>query len=152
MDKRAEFSAVMKEAMKNKDSVALSTVRLITAALKDRDISARAAGKTEGIDDAEILSMLATMIKQRQESLRTYREAGREDLAEREEEEIQVIQRFMPRQLSEQELEEVIAKIVKKTGASGVKDMGLVMNALKADYAGQVDMGKAGAAVKKKLG
>jgi hypothetical protein len=152
MDKRAEFSATMKEAMKNKDAVALSTVRLIMAALKDRDISARGNGKTEGIDDAEILSMLGTMIKQRQESLKTYRDAGRDDLAEREEEEIQVIQRFMPKQLSESELEDVIAKLIKKTGAAGIKDMGKVMNALKADYAGQADMGKAGAVVKRKLG
>lgn len=151
MDKRAEFSATMKEAMKNKDTVALSTVRLIMAALKDRDISARGAGKTEGIDDNEILSMLGTMIKQRQESLKAYREAGRDDLAEREEEEIQVIQRFMPKQLSESELESVITKLIRKTGAAGIKDMGKLMNALKTDYAGQVDMGKAGAILKKKL-
>lgn len=152
MDKRAEFSAAMKEAMKSKDAVALSTVRLIMAALKDRDISARGEGKTEGIEESDILSMLSTMIKQRQESLKTYRDAGREDLAGREEEEIQVIQRFMPRQLSDSELETIVATLVKKTGAAGIKDMGKVMNALKADYAGQVDMSKAGAAVKKKLG
>lgn len=151
MDKRAEFSAAMKEAMKNKDTVGLATVRLIQAALKDRDISARANGKTEGIDDSEILSMLSTMIKQRQESLKTYREAGRDDLAEREQEEIQVIQRFMPQQLSEEELQAAVKKLIKKTEASGIKDMGKVMNALKAEYAGQADMGKAGAVVKQLL-
>ncbi|MCD8497833.1 MAG: GatB/YqeY domain-containing protein [Alphaproteobacteria bacterium] len=152
MDKRAEFSAAMKEAMKNKDTVGLATVRLIQAALKDRDISARGQGKTEGIDDNEILSMLGTMIKQRQESLKTYREAGREDLAEREQEEIQVIQRFMPKQLSDEELEATIKVLIKKTGAAGIKDMGKVMNALKSDYAGQADMGKAGSVVKQLLG
>lgn len=152
MDKRAEFSAAMKEAMKNRDAVGLATIRLIQAALKDRDISARGNGKTEGIDDNEILSMLGTMIKQRQESLKTYREAGREDLAEREQEEIQVIQRFMPKQLSEEELHAAVKSLIKKTGASGIKDMGKVMNALKAEYAGQADMGKAGAVVKQLLG
>lgn len=152
MDKRAEFSAAMKEAMKNKDTVGLATIRLIQAALKDRDISARGNGKTEGIDDNEILSMLGTMIKQRQESLKTYREAGREDLAEREQEEIQIIQRFMPKQLTDDELHAAIKAIVKKTGAAGIKDMGKVMNVLKSDYAGQADMGKAGAVVKQLLG
>ncbi|HRQ60682.1 MAG TPA: GatB/YqeY domain-containing protein [Alphaproteobacteria bacterium] len=151
MDKRAEFNAALKDAMKNKDAVALSTLRLIMAALKDRDISARAVGKTEGVEDAEVLSMLSTMIKQRQESQKTYSDAGREDLASREAEEIDVIQRFMPKQLSDAELEAVVAELITKTGATGVKDMGKVMNALKADYDWQADIGRAGAVVKAKL-
>lgn len=152
MDKRAEITSGLKDAMKSKDAVALSTLRLIMAALKDRDISARGNGKTEGVEDSEILSMLSTMIKQRQESLKTYRDAGREDLAAREEQEIEVIQRFMPKQLSDSELDALVADLITKTGAVGVKDMGKVMNALKADYAGQADMGRAGAIVKAKLG
>ncbi|MEM7651438.1 MAG: GatB/YqeY domain-containing protein [Pseudomonadota bacterium] len=152
MDKREEFSAALKEALKNKDQTMLSTVRLITAALKDRDIAARGQGKADGIDDAEILSMLQSMIKQRQESAKTYCDAGREELAEREEAEIEIIQKFLPAQLSEEEVSAAIETIIADTGASDIKDMGKVMGALKSQYAGQIDMGKAGGLVKAKLG
>lgn len=152
MDKRAEFNAALKEAMKNKDQTALSTIRLILAALKDRDITARGSGKAEGIDENEILSMLGSMIKQRQEAAKTYCDAGREELAEREETEIEVIQKFMPKQLDENEVVTAIESIISETGASDIKDMGKVMGALKAQYAGQIDMGKAGGLVKQKLG
>ena len=152
MDKRTEFNAALKEAMKSKDQTALSTIRLILAALKDRDITARGSGKVEGIDDNEILSMLGSMIKQRQEAAKTYCDAGREELAEREEMEIEVIQKFMPKQLDENEVVAAIESIIAETGASDIKDMGKVMGALKAGYAGQIDMGKAGGLVKQKLG
>ena len=152
MDKREEFNAALKEALKSKDQTAMSTIRLMLAALKDRDIAARGSGKPDGIEEAEILSMLQSMIKQRQESAKTYCDAGREELAEREEAEIEVIQKFLPAQLGEDELAATIQNIISQTGAETIKDMGKVMGVLKSEYAGQVDMGKAGALVKEKLG
>jgi hypothetical protein len=152
VDIRAKFSAALKEALKSKDQTAMSTIRLILAALKDRDIAARGQGKADGIDDAEILSMLQSMIKQRRESAKVYCDAGREELAEREEAEIEVIQRFLPAQMSESEVGAAIDKIIADTGASNVKDMGKVMAVLKSEYAGRLDMGKAGGLVKGKLG
>lgn len=130
----------------------MSTIRLILAALKDRDIAARGAGKGDGIDETEILAMLQSMIKQRQESAKIYCDAGREELAEREEAEIEVIHKFLPQQLSEEETAAAIDKIIRETEASDIKDMGKVMGVLKTQYAGQLDMGKAGALVKQKLG
>jgi len=152
MDKRSELNAAMKDAMKNKNQTALSTIRLINAAIKDRDIAARSQGKADGIEDGEILSMLQSMIKQRQESAKTYCDAGREELAEREEAEIEVIKTFLPQQLGEDEVKNVIDQIVEETGADSIKDMGKIMGVLKSKYAGQVDMGKAGGLVKEKLG
>lgn len=151
MTKREEFSAAMKEAMKSKDQIALSTVRLIQAALKDKDIAARSTGNTEGISEAEILSMLQSMIKQRQESSKTYRDANRADLADREDAEIVIINNFMPAQLSEAEVGGAIDAVIAAIGAQDIKDMGKVMNELKAQYAGQMDMAKAGGVVKQKL-
>lgn len=151
MTKREEFSAALKEAMKNKDQVTLSTIRLIQAALKDRDINARGSGNQEGISDAEILAMLQSMIKQRIESAKTYRDAGRPELAEREEAEIKVIESFLPQQMSEAEIAAAIEAVIGEVGAGDIKDMGKVMNALKERYAGQMDMGKAGGTVKQKL-
>ncbi|MCB1720612.1 MAG: GatB/YqeY domain-containing protein [Rhodospirillales bacterium] len=152
MEKREEFTAALKESLKAKDQTAMSTIRLILAALKDRDIAARGQGKADGIEESEILSMLQTMIKQRQEAAKIYCDAGREELAEREEAEIEVIQKFMPVQLGEEEVAKAVEKIIDDTGATGIKDMGKVMGALKSQYAGQIDMGKAGAIVKAKLG
>jgi uncharacterized protein len=152
MDKRTEFSAALKEALKSKNQIAVSTLRLITAALKDRDIAVRESGKPDGISDDEILLMLQSMVKQRQESAKIFSEAGRDDLAEQEETEIEVIKSFMPRQLDDAEVEGVITGIISEIGAKDVKDMGKVMAVMKAKYAGQVDMGKAGAVAKKKLG
>ncbi len=151
MTKREEFSNRMKEAMKAKDQVALSTVRLIQAALKDRDINARSSGNQDGIAEGDILSMLQSMIKQRLESARTYRDAARPELAEREEAEIKVIESFLPKQMSDADVAAAIEKIIKDIGAGDIKDMGKVMNELKARYAGQMDFGKAGGAVKEKL-
>lgn len=152
MDKRTEFSAALKEALKGKNQIAVTTLRLITAALKDRDIAVRESGKPDGISDDEILLMLQSMVKQRQESAKIFSEAGRDDLAEQEETEIEVIKTFMPRQLDDAEVEGVIAGIISEIGAKDVKDMGKVMAVMKTKYAGQVDMGKAGAVAKKKLG
>ena len=151
MSIREEFTTTLKEALKSKDQVASSTIRLITAAMKDRDIAVRGSGNMDGITDAEILSMLQSMIKQRQESSKTYRENDRPELAEREEEEIAVIERYLPQQMDEAETGKAIEAIIADIGASSIKDMGKVMNELKSKYAGQLDMAKAGGAVKAKL-
>lgn len=151
MDKRSEFSAALKKALLEKDQIASSTIRLILAALKDRDISVRNGGDSDGIDEAQILLLLQSMVKQRQESSKTYSEAGRDDLAEREEAEIDVIRTFMPKQLSDQEVGEVIEGIISEIGADSIRDMGKVMAIVKEKYAGQMDMGKAGGIAKQKL-
>jgi len=152
MDKRTEFSNALKDAMKAKKKEDVSTIRLILAALKDRDITARSKGQADGIDDNEILSMLSTMIKQRQESAKMYVEAERIELAEQEEREILIIQSFMPKQLNLDEVEGIVVELINETNANCIKDMGKIMGILKDRYAGQVDMGKAGALVKAKLG
>ncbi len=151
MDKRVEFTSALKDAMKARDEIAVSTLRLILAALKDRDITARENGNVDGVDDAGIMQMLQSMIKQRQESSKTYSDAGRCDLAEREEAEIDIIRGFMPKQLSDEEVSEIIDGLITKLEAGCIKDMGKVMAVLKTDYAGQVDMGKAGAVARAKL-
>jgi len=151
MTKREEFSAALKEAMKNKDQATLSTVRLIQAALKDKDIVARGNGNAEGISEAEILSMLQSMVKQRAESAKTYREANRPELADKEDAEIAIIEGFLPKQMSDDEAAAAIEAVIKDIGAADIKDMGKVMNELKARYAGQLDFGKAGGTVKQKL-
>lgn len=148
---REKIKQAQKEAMIAKDQTKLSTVRLIMATLKDRDIQARSKGNTDGIEEAEILSMLQSMIKQRHDSVKMYEQGGRAELAEREQAEIRVIEGFLPQQLSNEELTSAIDAIVKETGAEGMKDMGKVMGVLKTRYAGQIDMGKASAAVKSAL-
>ena len=151
MDKRTEFNMALKEAMKNKDKIATATIRLVLAAIKDRDITAREQGGSEGIDDSQILSLLQSMIKQRQDSSQTYSEAGRDDLAEREELEIDFIRSFLPQQLDEEEISELVGTLIEKMDIGSIKDMGKIMGVLKSEYAGQIDMGKAGGIVKKKL-
>lgn len=148
---RDQIKTATKDAMRAKDSVSLSTLRLMSAAIKDRDIAARAADRCGGIDDAEILSILTKMVKQREESAKTYDDNGRPELAEREREEIIVVRRFMPKPMSDDEMEAAIAKIVESTGATCLKDMGKIMGQLKTGYAGRLDMGKAGAVVKRHL-
>ncbi|MGB1076950.1 MAG: GatB/YqeY domain-containing protein [Bdellovibrionales bacterium] len=147
-EKRTELNNALKSALKAKDQVALSTTRLINAAIKDRDIAARAKGETDGISDDEILSLLQSMVKQRKDSSRVYRDGGREELAVREEEEIKIIQNFLPAQLSDEEVTEIIRSIIDDIGAKDIKDMGKVMGVLKGKYAGQIDMGKASGLVK----
>lgn len=151
MDKREEFTISLKEFMRAKDEIGVATVRLIIAALKDRDISVRGTGKAEGISEAEILSMLQGMVRQRQESSKVYREAGRSDLSDREDAEIKVIERFLPRQMGDEEMGQAIAKAISEIGAKDIKDMGKVMAAIKTQYAGQMDMARAGVVVKEKL-
>jgi uncharacterized protein YqeY len=151
MEKRTELTNAMKEAMKSKDQVALSTIRLIQAALKDRDIDARGKGNPDGISDAEILSMMQSMIKQRQESAATYRSANRPELAEQEEAEIKVIERFLPAQMDEAGIEKVVINLMTELSVTDVRDMGKVMAELKTRYAGQLDMAKASSMVKQKL-
>jgi uncharacterized protein YqeY len=153
VQKRAEINNAYKEAMKKQDKDAVGTLRLILAAIKSKDIDARGQGGPEGgIGDPEILSLLQSMIKQRQDSIQQYKAANRNDLAEKEQKEIDIIQGYMPQQLSDAEVEAAVAAIISETGAAGVKDMGKVMGLLKTRYAGQIDMGKAGAIVKSKLG
>lgn len=151
MSKREEIMAAMKDAMKNKDMETLATVRLIIAAMKDKDINSRTDGEKAEIDDSGILSLLQSMIKQRTESSRIFRENNRPELADKEDSEIIVIQSFLPKQLSDEEVAKIIEGIIANTGAAGIKDMGKVMGELKAHYAGQLDMGKAGAVIKEKL-
>lgn len=151
MDKRTEISNALKEALREKDQVAVSTIRLILAALKDRDIAARGQGKAEGLNESEVLSLLQSMIKQRQESSETYREAGRAELADREEAEIAVIERFLPQQMSAEDMQKAVDELITELGAGDIKDMGKVMAELKARYAGQLDMGQASGIVKQRL-
>ncbi len=148
---RETLSTAMKEAMKAKDTRRLSTVRLIQAAIKDRDIANRGTGKDETSED-EILQILQKLVKQREESAKIYDEAGRTELATQEREEIAVIKTFMPEQLSDEKVAEIIAGIIAETGASGIKDMGKVMAALRERYAGQMDFGKASGTIKAQLG
>lgn len=151
MDKRAEFNNALKEALKGKDEIATATIRLIVAALKDRDIEARGKGNTEGISDDDILSMLQSMIKQRQESSKTYRDADRPELADREEAEIEIIKRFLPQQMGEDEVKETVETLITELGVSDIREMGKVMAELKTRYAGQLDMARASGVVKERL-
>ena len=148
---RASLSDQLKAAMKAREQRKVSTLRLILAALKDRDIAARANGNAEGIGDEDILQLLAKMVRQRRESIKLYEQGGRVDLAEREAEEIEIIESFMPRQLDGAELEAAVREAIKEVGATGLKDMGRAMAALKARYAGRMDFAKASTLVKQKL-
>lgn len=148
---RDQISASTKDAMREKATVRLSTLRLMSAAIKDRDIAARAADRCGGIDDSEILGILTKMVKQREDAAKTYDDNGRPELAEREREEIEVVRGFMPKPMSDDEVEAAIAKIVENSGATCLKDMGKIMGQLKTGYAGRIDMGKAGAVVKRHL-
>ena len=150
---RTTLTTALKEAMKSGDKARVSTLRLMTAAIKDKDI----AGRTDGHDsalttDQGLIDLFAKMVKQRQESVAVYEQGGRPELAQKEREEIAVIQSFMPRQMDEEEARAAVAGIVARLGAASVKDMGKVMAELKAKYAGQMDMAKAGGIVKGLLG
>jgi len=151
MDMRTRVNDALKQAMKSKDKARLATLRLINAAIKDRDIAARRDGEEGGVGDAEVLAILGKMVKQRQESARAYEEGGRLDLAEAETAEITVIEEFLPRQLSEDEVEGAIARAIEETGAGSIRDMGKVMAELKGRYAGRMDFGKVGPRVKDQL-
>lgn len=148
---REAIQSELKTALKNKDSVKLSTLRLISAALKDRDIAARSKGNIDGISDDEILSMLQTMVKQRQDSSKMYRQGNREELALAEEEEITIIKNFLPEQMDDAGVAQAIATAIEQTQAESIKDMGKVMGYLKQNHAGQMDFGATSALIKAKL-
>ena len=139
------------EATKAQDKRRMATLRLIQAALKDRDIAGRTEGRDAGVSDAEILDVLSKMVKQRRESAGIYESAGRMELAQQENEEIAIIESFMPKQLSEAETAAAVQAVIAETGAASIKDMGRVMGELKKRHAGQIDFAKAGAIVKEKL-
>jgi len=151
MSLRMRISDALKQAMKDKAADRLSTLRLINAAIKDKDIAARANGKDEGVSDAEVLGILSKMAKQRQESARAYEEGGRLDLAEREREEVEVIEEFLTRQLSVTETAAAVDKAVADVGATSIRDMGKVMGLLKERYTGQMDFGSVGPVIKDRL-
>ena len=146
------FNEALKVALKSQDKVRISTLRLINAAIKDRDIADRTDNGGAGVSEDVVLEILAKMIKQRQESLSAYEEAGRLDLADQERSEIVIIQEFMPRQLEDDEIIAAVDAVLAEVGAETLKDMGKVMGLLKQKYTGQMDFGKAGARVKEKLG
>ncbi len=152
MELKSRIAEELKRAMKEKAASRLSTLRLLNAAIKDREIALRGEGAEGGVGEAEVLAILGKMVKQRQESARAYEEGGRLELAEREREEIDIIEEFLPRQLSEEEIAAAIDGAIAETGAASIRDMGRVMGALKAKYTGQMDFGAAGPLVKAKLG
>tara|TARA_R110002073_G_scaffold315670_1_gene488330 strand:+ start:470 stop:925 length:456 start_codon:yes stop_codon:yes gene_type:complete len=149
---REEIKAALKEALKAQDKRRMGTIRLMQAAIKDRDIAARTEGADTLVSDDDILAILAKMIKQREESAVTYENAGRAELATQEREEIDVIKSFMPTQLTPEEVEAAAAEVVAELGAESLKDMGRCMGELKKRYGGRMDFGKAGAVIKGKLG
>lgn len=146
---RERINDGLKEAMKSGDKLRISTLRLMNAAIKNAEIEARTAGKTFAEDD--LLGLFQKMIKQRQESVELYDKGGRKELADQERTEIEIIRSFLPAQLSEAEMNEAIAAVIKETGAASMKDMGKVMGALRERYAGRMDFGKASAAIKQAL-
>ncbi len=148
---RDKLNAALKEAMKAKDQIALSTVRLILAALKDRDIAARSKGQQAGIPDEEILALLSNMIKQRRDSIAMYQQGNRPELAQRETDEIAVIETFLPRQLDDEAIKRAIREAASATGAKSIKELGAVMAWLKQHYAGQMDFARAAALAKQTL-
>lgn len=153
MDMRHRISTALKDAMKSKEADRLSTLRLINAAIKDRDIALRGTDvETDGVSDDDILGILGKMVKQRQESARAYEEGGRLELAAKELSEIRIIEDFLPRQLSEAETAAIVDKAIATVGAESLRDMGKVMADLKGAYAGQMDFGKVGPMVKSRLG
>lgn len=147
---REDLQNSLKEAMKAKDLKTVSAVRLIIAGMKEKDVDARGKG-LERASDADLMNMMQGMIKQREESISIYKGAGRNDLADKEQSEIDVINRFLPKQMNEAEVQEAVDAAVKETGATGIRDMGKVMGVLKEKYSGRMDFAAASAAVKKLL-
>ena len=148
---RTRLSDALKIAMKEKDQRSVSTIRLILAALKDRDIAARGKGDKEGIADDKILGLLQSMIKQRRDSIALYEKGGRMELAQQEAEEIAIIEEFLPAQMSDDDIAAAIAAVIDEAEAATLKDMGKVMSGLKEKHAGSMDFSKASAMVKERL-
>jgi len=155
MDMRERITTGLKDAMRSQDKPRLATLRLINAAIKDRDIALRGQGDGGGeepaVSDSDVLGILGKMVKQRQESARAYEEGGRLDLAEREQAEVTVIEEFLPKKLSDDEVAVAIDKAIKVTEATSIRDMGRVMGILKSKYTGQIDFGRVGPMVKEQL-
>jgi hypothetical protein len=149
---REAFAERLKEAMRAKDAPTVSTIRMMLAALKDRDIAARSDGERPQIADGDILRLLQSMVKQRRESISLYQQGNRPELAQKEEAEIAVIESFLPTQMNELEISTAAKAAIADTGAAGIKDMGKVMAALRERHAGVMDMARAGAVVKQLLG
>ena len=147
---RDDLQNSLKEAMKQRDTKTVSAVRLIIAGQKEKDVEARGKG-LEKASDTDLLAMMQTMVKQRNESIRIYKESGRDDLASKEQDEIDVITRFLPKQMSADEMSNAIKAVIAATGAAGIKDMGKVMGSLKTQYTGQMDFGAASAMIKQLL-
>ena len=148
---RARLNESLKEAMKAKEARRVSTLRMVMAALKDRDIAARTEESREGVPDDEVLQMLSKMVKQRRDSIAAFEQGGRPELAAVEAEEIAIIEEFLPRQMAEAEVQAAAAAVIAELGAAGPKDMGRVMAALKERHAGQMDFGRASGVVKSLL-
>lgn len=147
---RDDLQKALKESMLNKDTATVSAVRLIIAGMKEKDVDARGKGQ-EKASDAELLSMMQNMIKQRNDSIKMYTDGNRADLADKERKEISIIERFLPKQMSDAEVENAIKAVIAATGASSMKDMGKVMAELRGKYAGQMDFGKASGVIKTQL-
>jgi uncharacterized protein len=153
MSLRNRVNDALKQAMRDKEAERLSTLRLINAAIKDREIAQRGSGEDDGVvDDAGVMEILSKMIKQRHDSIRAYEEGGRLELAERERVEIAVIEEFLPKRLDEAETEAAIETAIRKTGATTIRDMGRVMAELKAEHTGRMDFASVGPRVKARLG
>ncbi|MGZ8410392.1 MAG: GatB/YqeY domain-containing protein [Hyphomicrobium sp.] len=152
MTLRDRLNEALKSAMLARDATAVATVRLILAALKDRDITERGRGNPEGLTDLEIAELLQAMIKQRRESIQLYTQGGRPDLAKQEADEIEVIRQFLPKQMTSDEMAAAIDSAIDETGAGSLKDMGRVMGILKGRFAGRMDFAKASAIVRQRLG
>ncbi|HIC30234.1 MAG TPA: GatB/YqeY domain-containing protein [Rhodospirillales bacterium] len=148
---RTRLSDALKTAMKGKDAPTVSTLRLIMAALKDRDIAARGKGNKDGIPEEEILGLLQSMIKQRRDSIALYEKGGRMELAQQEAEEIAIIEEYLPQQMSDDDIAAAIDAVIEDAGAATLKDMGKVMAGLKEKHAGSMDFSMASAMVKERL-
>ena len=148
---RENISKLLKEAMINKDITLINTLRLILAAVKDKDISARSKSNSEGINETEIISLLQNMIKQRNASIEMYIQGKRDDLVKIEENEIKIISKFLPEQLSENEINDIITNSIRSSGAKSIKDMGKVINLIKDEYNGKMDFGVVSKIIKAKL-
>ena len=145
---RSELDENLKEAIKSQEKQRVATLRLINAAIKDRDIAVRSEENTEGVSDDEIILILSNMVKQRKQSIVQYEEGGRIELAERERQEIKIIEEFLPNQLNEQEIKEEVSKIIESEDQLNIKDIGKIMGELKTKFSGRMDFGKASEIVK----
>jgi uncharacterized protein YqeY len=148
---RDDINGALKDAMKAKNPRAVSTLRLILAAIKDRDIAARGDGNADGIDEEGVMRVLQTMVKQRQESIKLYEQGGRQDLVDQESEEVEIIRSFLPEPMTADEIAAAVAAAIEEQGASSIKDMGPTMALLRDRYAGRMDFGRASALLKERL-